>query len=182
MARHRTQIGHSVHGPYQQAFANATARLADVGPYLSSESITGGSSNPIISIQTDTLEIFVLQNHSPVTWVAVASASTYNYRQDLADNTSDYIVVGSTLTDRTVAVEYYLILPVSQKCHKGRFEVLWEGATADISHKYSYISTEIPGLTWGAAVVSTEIRLTIVTLGVGENPVIMYTLEKLKVL
>lgn len=78
MRRHRLQTGYNVHGPHSKTFINAADRLADTGPYLASESIVGGSVNPIFALQKDTLTEYVLANHSPISWVATGTVPSTN--------------------------------------------------------------------------------------------------------
>lgn len=68
MGRHRTFSGKNVHGPYRNIFADSAARLADAGPYLPEESVTGGSLNPAIALQLDTFDEYLLVDDSPITW------------------------------------------------------------------------------------------------------------------
>lgn len=76
MIPHSTLSGDQLHGPFRVVFADAAAVAADVGPYVASESIVGGGV-PAIALQADTNSVFILRNHSPVTWVSpfVAAAS-----------------------------------------------------------------------------------------------------------
>lgn len=79
MARHRTVTGDNVHGPFRKVFADESARTGDVGPYLATESVQGGSLNPVVSVQTDTDELYYLDDHDPISWVLIAGGSATLY-------------------------------------------------------------------------------------------------------
>lgn len=71
MAFHNSASGPvDMHGPYAQVFANAAARTGDATVYTSSQSVQGGSTNPLIALQSDTNTEYILDNHSPTSWVA----------------------------------------------------------------------------------------------------------------
>lgn len=73
MAFHDTASGpDDMHGPYSQVFANAAARTGDSTVYTAAQSVQGGSSNPIRAYQADTNAEYILDNHSPTSWVAFA--------------------------------------------------------------------------------------------------------------
>jgi len=73
MAFHNTASGPTdMHGPYAQVFANAAARTGDASVYTASQSVQGGSTNPLIAYQSDTNTEYILDNHSPTTWIAFA--------------------------------------------------------------------------------------------------------------
>jgi len=70
---HKSLTADQLHGAWRKVFADAAALAADAGPYTATESQLGGSSSPAMALQWDTKEVYVLENHSPIAWVAVAS-------------------------------------------------------------------------------------------------------------
>jgi hypothetical protein len=72
MAFHDTASGPlDMHGPYSQVFANDAARTGDSTVYTAAQSVQGGSTNPIRAYQSDTNSEYILDNHSPTSWVAI---------------------------------------------------------------------------------------------------------------
>jgi hypothetical protein len=71
---HSTLSGDQLHGAFRIVFANDADRTADTGPYLASESLWGGGT-PALALQSDTMAIYALQTHNPVTWVPVSGGS-----------------------------------------------------------------------------------------------------------
>lgn len=73
MAFHNSASGPTdMHGPYAQVFANAAARTGDATVYTASQSVAGGSTNPLTAYQVDTNTEYILSDHSPTAWVAFA--------------------------------------------------------------------------------------------------------------
>ena len=101
-------------------------------------------------------------------------------RQDLLDNNTDYLVVGDTSVDSLVTVQYAFRLPIADRGIRGVFTFLQEGATVELGDDYWYTTPEVTGVTFSASIVGTEIRLGIVTSGVGENPTLLYRIDSAK--
>jgi len=175
MSRHRLLSGINVHGQYRATFANSAARLADTGPYLATESIAGGSLNPAVALQLDTYAEFVLANHSPIVWQAITGAAGSLQQKDLLDNNSDYMVVGDKTLDKVVLVDYSFQLPISGRQRNGLLTLSHDGTVPTIDEDYYYeIGDEIVSVTFGATISGNDLRVTIVTASVGENPKLVY--------
>lgn len=72
MAFHNAATGPlDMHGPYAVVFADSAARTGDANVYTATQSVQGGSSNPIRAYQSDTNTEYILDNHSPTSWVAL---------------------------------------------------------------------------------------------------------------
>lgn len=123
-------------------------------------------------------KFYVLTNHSPVTWKPFSEA-TISEQKDLLDNNTDFVVVGDKTTDRVVILDYSFQLPIGGRELNGRIVLLHDGATAEIINNYSFIAPEITTVTFGAAISGNDLRLTIVTSGIGENPKLVYSRFKL---
>lgn len=103
-------------------------------------------------------------------------------QHDLFDNNTDFIVIGSMLSDREITMEWTFELPISGRTMTGIFRVIQNDIAVSLSNKYSFFAgDEIIGVTFGAAVVGNEIRLTIVTSGIGEDPKMRYRKQPLAI-
>ncbi len=96
------------------------------------------------------------------------------YQKDLYDNASDYIAVANALLIRAVDIFYSFQLPISGRQFIGKIRLQHDGSTAGLIHDYDFMEPEITGVTFGAALVGTELRLTITCASVGENPKMRY--------
>jgi hypothetical protein len=97
------------------------------------------------------------------------------FRRDLLDNSTDYIVVGDTSIDRKISLEYSYELPIADKALTGTFVFNQNGSSVDLDNWYSFLDESLTeNVVFGAVIVGTEIRLTIITNSVGENPTIKY--------
>lgn len=63
MALHKDVTPSAAHTPYRAVFADDAERTGDVGPYTAAD-VTA----KINALQVDTLQDYVLTNHSPITW------------------------------------------------------------------------------------------------------------------
>jgi len=95
-------------------------------------------------------------------------------RQDLLDNNTDHVVVGDTATDREIVMPYTMQLPISGRAFAGTFRLLHDNGVIDLDNQYHVTLPMLGGFAFSATVVGTEIRLNIVTNGVGENPTLTY--------
>jgi len=96
-------------------------------------------------------------------------------QQDLFDNDSTYIVVGDKTSDKVVLIDYSFQLPISGRQRNGRLTVSHDGSNTTIDEDYFYEEgDEITTVTFGAAISANELRVTIVTSSVGENPKLIY--------
>lgn len=95
-------------------------------------------------------------------------------RRDLLDNSIDFITVGHTDKSK-ITLDYAFKLPISGRVRTGVFTFLIEPpAHVMLEDEYEVIPPEITGVTFSAMLFGTDVRLRIVTNGVGENPVIYY--------
>lgn len=102
MSRHRTLSGKNIHGPYRQIFADDTARLADAETYLASESIAGGSVNPAVALQVDTLAEWILIDHSPTTWSAQTITAAAHALGGASHTSSTLAQLNALISDATL--------------------------------------------------------------------------------
>lgn len=65
---HKDLLPGEIHSPYRALFADAAARLSDVGPYTATDVARG-----VRALQFDTLEEWVLVDESPITWSLFAA-------------------------------------------------------------------------------------------------------------
>lgn len=113
-------------------------------------------------------------------WVPISPSGGMVEQHDLLDNDSTYIVVGNKTTDKVVEVEYSFQLTISGRQRNGLLTISHDGTTATIDEDYYYEDgDEILSVTFGATIVGDEIRLSIVTVAVGENPKMVYRRFKL---
>jgi len=93
----------------------------------------------------------------------------------LLDNSTDFIVVGDKTKERKVVLDYSYELPIAGKAITGTFVFNHDGTSVDLDNWYSFLDKSITkSVTFGAVLSGSEIRLTIVTNSVGENPTIRY--------
>lgn len=96
-------------------------------------------------------------------------------QEDLTDNNSDYIVVGDKTVDKVVEVAYSFQMPISGRQRNGTLTLSHDGTSATLDENYFYEpGDEILSVTFGATISGDELRITIVTSGVGENPKLVY--------
>lgn len=113
-------------------------------------------------------------------WTPAPPSGGTTEQQDLLDNDSTYIVVGDKTTDKVVTVDYSFQLPISGRQRTGTLTVAHDGSTATIDEDYYYEDgDEITSVTFGTTISGNELRVTIVTSGVGENPKLVYRRFKL---
>lgn len=95
--------------------------------------------------------------------------------RDLIDNNTDYIVVGNITTDRKVVLNYSYELPIADKAITGRLTLNHDGSSVNADNDYSFLDQAVvDSVEMSAVIVGTELRWTIVTNGVGENPTVKY--------
>ena len=97
-----------------------------------------------------------------------------NVQVDLTDNNTEYIVVGDATVDKEIRMDYSFQLPIGKRSISGQFVFTIDGITVGLEHEYSFIPPEMKVVTYSASIVGTEVRLTIVTDNVGENPKLVY--------
>lgn len=103
-------------------------------------------------------------------------------QRDLLDNNTDFIVLGDVSEIRGVQMEWTLELPISGRSMNGIFRIVHNGVDANLDNFYSYIGTdEIETITFGTQIVGSDLRLTIITSGIGENPKLRYRKQTLEV-
>ena len=95
-------------------------------------------------------------------------------QHDLLDNNSEYIVIGNKTIDKKIDMSYSFELPIADKSLVGLFTFSHDGANVNLRNRYSFVGPEITGIAFSASIVGDEIRLNIVTNGIGENPTIKY--------
>ena len=96
------------------------------------------------------------------------------YRRDLLDNNTDYLVVGDKTVDRMVLLEYSFELPIANRAHVGTLEFNHNGTSIVVVNEYTFLDPVIDGIEFGADFNGNQMRLVIVTSGLGENPTIKY--------
>lgn len=113
-------------------------------------------------------------------WVPAPPSGGASEQQDLLDNDSTYIVVGDKTTDKVVYIDYSFQLTISGRQRNGRLTFSHDGSTATLDENYFYEDgDEILTVTFGATISGNELRVTIVTASVGENPKLVYRKFKL---
>lgn len=164
-----------VHGIHYWTYAT----IADRDAHNPSEGPTRAinatdASHRRICLVTSDDQFYVLINHSPVTWKAF-SAESATEQQDLLDNDSTYIVIGDRTVDKTVQIEYSFQLPISGRQRNGVLTFSHDGLAPTLDEDYYYeTGDEITSVEFGAVVSGDELRVTIVTSSVGENPKLVY--------
>lgn len=108
-------------------------------------------------------------------WVPGPQSGGAQEQHDLLDNDSTYIVVGDITSDKVVLVHYSFQLPISGRQRNGTLTVSHDGSTPTIDEDYYYeLGDEITSVTFGTTISGSELRVTIVTSSVGENPKLVY--------
>lgn len=111
-------------------------------------------------------------------WPDISGGGT-SFQKDLTDNNSDWVVIGDKTTDKAILVDYSFQLPISGRQLAGQFMVHHDGTNVELDNAYNFLVPEVTGVTFAATIVGNDIRLTIVTASVGENPKMVYKLLKL---
>lgn len=96
------------------------------------------------------------------------------FRRDMNDNSTEIIVVGSIIQDRRVTLEYVVELPVSKKTQSGTIDIVQDPNGIDFDHQYVYAGTEMNEIDFSVSISGNDMRLEVVTSGLGENPSIRY--------
>lgn len=96
---------------------------------------------------------------------------------DLLDNATDALVVGA-IADVHIKVDYALHLPIAKRTRYGVWQFVVDGATVSLGDDYWCEAPEIGGLTFAASVVGSDVRLDVITNGVGEHPTLYYRITR----
>lgn len=96
------------------------------------------------------------------------------YQVDLQDNRTEYITVGDAATDRKILIDYSYEMPISERAIVGTFLFNHDGTDVEMSNDYTFIPPEPSGVDFSAVLDAGEIKLKVVTNGVGENPTLKY--------
>jgi hypothetical protein len=128
---------------------------------------------------------WALVSISPAVWKPIGGgggSGDEQFQQDLLDNDSTYIVVGDRTVDKTVEIVYSFQLPISGRQRNGKLTLSHDGSTPTLDEDYYFeIGDEITSVVFGATISGDELRITIVTSSVGENPKLVYRRIKLGV-
>lgn len=95
---------------------------------------------------------------------------------DLLDNATDALVVGA-ISDVHIKVDYALHLPIAKRTRYGVWQFVVSGGVT-LGDDYWFEAPEIGGLTFNASVVGSDVRLDVITNGVGENPTLYYRITR----
>lgn len=95
-------------------------------------------------------------------------------QRDLNDNATEYLVVGDKTVDRKIVLEYSFEMPIADRAHVGTLTLNHDGTGVVVDDFYTYVPPYIKGVSWGADFSGNNIRLIVITSGIGENPTIKY--------
>jgi hypothetical protein len=182
MSFHEYSPRGDVHGIHYWTYPTAAARDAHAPSEGPPRAINATDVvHKRICLVLEDYSFWVLTNHSPRTWSLIGGGGggETEYQADLLDNASDYVVVADASARKAVEVFYSFQLPVSGRQMVGKIRIQHDGVAADLIHDYDFQDAEITGVTFGAALVGMELRLTIVCAAVGENPKLRYKLSAL---
>lgn len=147
---------------------------SNVNPSPANDSSQGYSVGSFwFNSATNTLFIAKSVSVGVAEWIAVSSNTI---TVDVLDNSTEHVVLGQISDIRQATLEYTYQLPSLNKQITGTIIVSHDGTNAAIiKHEYSYQTTDISGLTYGASILSGNLRLDITNLAVGENAKFSYT-------
>ena len=90
---------------------------------------------------------------------------------DVVDNDTVAVLLGDTSEISQALLDYVYISQGTQKKHGGKLIVSHENGVADVIHdEFSFKEgSEVEGLSFGASILGTSLRLEITASGIGEN-------------
>lgn len=180
---HTYSIGANNHNPFRWIVNNAAERLAiDLSDsiILSGHSVADELNK--ICYQKDNSTVWILGSTSPITWLPVTSGGAVaEFQQNITDNTTNIFVVGSTLNDRKITIDYTIETIDGLKFEGGRFIILHNN-TITVNNGSERLGTPsiFNEIDFDSDIANVnEIRLKLVVAGVGQNLKLKYTISKI---